>query len=214
MKLPIMNRAGFVSNVAAKLLSTASPPSEAERMLPSSKGSETPQQLQTYSTEIFSYFTESTNETQLLYSAENWVKIKLSLQTTGPVAVGTKEQLTPVLSGAGILLDTGVEFEAYLAKGTRFYITSQTVNRVNVTIEPIPWLEQLDADNVRVQTGVREMVRSGSLAIVNAIKALRGAGATESSTGRTAAEMPTAAVPGNRKLVPRLTGIVPPRKMR
>lgn len=213
MRLPTLNR-GFVANVASKVVQGASPPSEAQRMLPSSKGSETPQQLQTYATEIFSYFTVSSNETQLLYSAENWVRIKLTLQTAGPVAVGTKEQIAPVLSGAGILLDTDMPFEAYLSKGTRFYITSQTINRVNVTIEPIPWLEQLDADTVRVQSSVREMVRSGALAIVNAINTLRGAGAPVGASGRTAAEMPTAVVPGNRKMVPRLTGIPGPRKMR
>lgn len=212
---PPMKSPGFLSNVASRLIAAASPPrNEADRMLPSSKGSETPQQLQTYTTDIFSYFTVSSNETQLLYSAENWVRIKLTLQTAGPVAVGTKQDIAPVLSGHGVLLDTDIPYEAFLAKGTRFYITSQTVNRVNVQIEPIPWLEQLDEDNVRVQGGVREMVRSSALAIVNAINTLRGAGAPTSSSGRTAAEMPSAAVPDGRRMIPRLTGVPGPRKMR
>ncbi len=124
---------------------------EKSRALPDSKGGETPKQLQTYRTEVFSYFTQPSLESALLYSAENWVVLKLFLETAGPVAVGTAASIVPVLSGHGILLDTDEEYVVTLSKGTRFYIASETINRVSVTIEPIPWLEQIDKDNCEGQ---------------------------------------------------------------
>lgn len=198
----------LVSSVANSI---AASNKEASRALPDSKGGETAKQLQTYRTEIYSYFTESSTETQLLYSAENWVRIKLALQTAGPVAIGTSATLTPVLSGRGILLDPDVPFEAYLAKGTRFYITSETVNRVNITIEPVPWLEQIDLDSIASQNGVRAAVMAIGSSIVNAISALRGAAKIASSAGKTT--LPPCP-PGDRRMIPRLTGMTPPKKMR
>jgi hypothetical protein len=209
MRPPAINR-GTITRVATELSATRK---DVDRAMPDSKGSETPKQLQTYRTEIYSYFTESTSETQLLYSAENWVKIKLALQTAGPVAVGTVASLAPALSGRGILLDPDVPFEAFLAKGTRFYITSETVNRVNVTIEPVPWLEQIDEDSVNAQNGVRKAVMDIGHSIVNAVNALRGAGQTTSSSGRTAAQM-SPAPQGDRRVIPRLTGMTPPKNIR
>jgi hypothetical protein len=140
------------------------------------------------------------------------VRIKLALQTAGPVSVGTSASLAPALSGRGILLDPDVPFEAYLAKGTRFYITSETVNRVNVTIEPVPWLEQLDIDTVTTQTGVRNAVVAIGERIVDAVNALRSGISTPSSGPATpATRLPP--LPPLRE-VPRLTGMPLPRKIR
>ena len=195
MKLPSpLNRAMIarVSNELAQKSKTA------EIALPDSKGGETPKQLQTYRTDIYTYFTESTSETQLLYSAENWVKIKLALQTAGPVAVGTIASLAPVLSGHGILLDPDAEpFEAFLPKGTRFYITSETVNRISVTIEPVPWLEQIDLDNIASQNGTRNAVISIGRDIVNALGNLLQGKVPEPAAARvtTPALMPGRAPP-------------------
>lgn len=132
---------------------------EIARAIPNAKGGEQPR-LQTYRTEIYSYFTKPTTDAVLLYSAENWVRVKLELKTAGPVAVGTAQQIAPVLSGKGILLGTNESYEANLARGTRLFIISSSINRVSVTIEPVPWLEQIDEDIRRASGATREIVTS------------------------------------------------------
>lgn len=99
--------------------------------------------------QTYTYFTKVTAngaEIPVLYSGDRlWARVKLTLETAGPVAVGQSSQLLPVLSGKGTLLPTGQEMEFTIAKGTRLYIASTSVNRVKVTIEPLPWLEQITA---------------------------------------------------------------------
>jgi hypothetical protein len=100
-------------------------------------------------TQIYTYFTKPTrvgDDIPVLYSGDRlWARVKLTLETAGPVAVGQSSQLLPVLSGKGALLPTGGQMEFVIAKGTRLYIASTSVNRVKVTIEPLPWLEQITA---------------------------------------------------------------------
>ncbi|HZJ67684.1 MAG TPA: hypothetical protein VFD36_29475 [Kofleriaceae bacterium] len=164
---------------------------EAARALPDSKGGETPKQLQTFRTAINTYFTRANGQTETLYSAENWVRIKLVLETAGPVAIGTDSNLEPVLSGRGRLLDTDEEFEAFLPKGTRLYIISETVNRVGVTIEPVPWMEQLSSEIVDVQSGLQAAIAQAAQAIVGAISGLLPGGrAPTSGTGTPIEQMP------------------------
>jgi hypothetical protein len=93
-------------------------------------------------TEIYTYFTRA-GETKLLYSGVKWVQMKLTLETAGPVAVSNKAQVTPVLAGKGILLPTGEEVKFIVGKGTRIYIAAESINRVKVIIEPIPFLEEI-----------------------------------------------------------------------
>lgn len=200
MRLPQLSR-GLIAKVSADLTAKNK---DMSRALPSSKGGETPKQLQTYRTDIYTYFTE-VGGSRLLYSAENWVRIKLKLKTAGPVAIGTSAEITPVLSGHGILLDTNVDYEAYLAKGTRVFIASESVNRVNITIEPVPWLEQLDNDTIASQDGVKAAVMSIGSAIVAAVNAIRGGKPIESSTGRQAEQTPTPSPAAARLLAPGLT---------
>jgi hypothetical protein len=202
MKMPQIAPA-FIKGIANTM---AAKNQEAARALPDSKGGEVPKQLQTYRTEAYSYFTDPSNDSQLMYSAENWVRIKLLLETAGPVSVGTAAQIAPVLSGKGILLETGVPFETYLAKGTRFYITSQTVNRISVVIEPVPWLEQIDQDTIATNTGIRQAVVGVGKAIVEALRSI--------STGREIESMrlPAPAPQIPRTQLPRLTAGVLPRK--
>lgn len=86
------------------------------------------------------------NPTALLYSADRlWATVTLTLETAGPVAVGESADLTPLLSGKGVLLDTGVPMKITLARGTKLYIAADAVNRVKVIVEPLPWLEQIFA---------------------------------------------------------------------
>lgn len=94
-------------------------------------------------TDIYTRFTQVTGRSELFYSAEKWVRIRLLLETAGPVSVSTRQDITPVLSGKGILLQTGEYVEFTLARGDRLFIAASSVNRVQVIIEPFPWLESL-----------------------------------------------------------------------
>jgi hypothetical protein len=98
-------------------------------------------------TEASTYFTKGDGETHKLYQADRlWVTVTLTLETAGPVSVGFRSAITPVLSGKGQLLATGVPTKFVVAKGNnQLYIASTSVNRVKVTIEPLPWLEQITA---------------------------------------------------------------------
>lgn len=94
-------------------------------------------------TDIYTYFTVPDGVTKLLYSAEAWSRIRLTLETAGPVAVSTREDIAPVLTGKGILLDVGIEKEFDLPRGNRLYILSETINRVKFIVQPIAWQEEL-----------------------------------------------------------------------
>jgi hypothetical protein len=95
-------------------------------------------------TDIYTYFTKANGETELIYSAEEWMRIELQLETAGPVAVSTRQEVTPVLSGKGILLPpTGEPIKFLLPRGDRLYIGSEAVNRVKFIVEPVPLLEQI-----------------------------------------------------------------------
>lgn len=98
---------------------------------------------------VATYFTRAPRPgepTDILYNGDRqWLKLTLVLQTAGPVAVGTSSKIVPVLSGQGVLLNTGVPFTLIVAKGTRVYIAATGVNRVLVQEEPLPWLEQITA---------------------------------------------------------------------
>lgn len=92
-------------------------------------------------TEISTYFTKIGGN-HLLYQAEGWVGLRIMLETAGPVAIGTRDDVEPVLSGKGITLVRDVEVAFPLAKGNRVFITAGAVNRVRLIIEPVPWAEQ------------------------------------------------------------------------
>jgi hypothetical protein len=201
-----MMRAGVarIANVLSK---------EQARALPDSKGGEEPKQLQASRTEIYTHFTR-VGGTELLYSAENWVRVTLLLETAGPVSIGTMASLTPVLGGAGILLDTDVPFQAVFGKGNRLYSAAETINRVKVVIEPIPWLEQIDMDVQRLGGIVANTVAGIVNGIVGGIRG-RAAAAPTSSSGKTPQQLPCP--PGDRVgsgRLPRLTGLGPSSKMR
>ena len=93
-------------------------------------------------TRAFTYFTVP-GETRLLYSAEGWVKARLILEDAGPVSVGMDQNITPVLSGKGILLPTNIEIEFYISRGDRIFIAAEAINRVKFIIEPVPFLGQI-----------------------------------------------------------------------
>lgn len=211
---------GAVQRIAAKVASTAGMPARSkdqERALPRSKGSEEINQLQTYTTQIFTKFTE-VGGTQLLYSAENFVRVTLLLEDAGPVAVGTLAVLTPVLSGRGVLLQTDVPFGPFTyAKGTRIYIAAESVNRVQVIVEPIPWLEQLDLDIARVGAQVAaaaSTIVAGVSAAVAGLRGVPGPAPSPQTSGGTRLDQLPPAIPRGRGIVPRLTALPGPPKMR
>lgn len=81
---------------------------------------------------------------QIIYNGDRlWARITLTLETAGPVAVGQNQQLTPVLSGKGQLLQTNVPTVFNVGKGNKIYVAATTVNRIKVCVEAIPWLETI-----------------------------------------------------------------------
>lgn len=100
-------------------------------------------------TEISSYLTTvgtPDGATPILYNGDrNWAKVTLTLDTAGPVVVGTRAELAPITSGRGWPLTTDQPIEFTIAKGSRLYIFSTALNRVKVQIAPIPWLEGITA---------------------------------------------------------------------
>jgi len=107
-------------------------------------------------TKIYTYLTKADGLTYKLYTADRlWARVKLELQTGGPVAVGDASNLGDPTSGVGIELTTNEPRDFMIAKGNVLYIAANTVNRVAVTIEPLPWLEQVTAliTNVIVAIG-------------------------------------------------------------
>jgi len=87
--------------------------------------------------DAYDYFTVP-GPTALLYSAERYAMVTLTLRTPGPVAVGTRANLTPVNSGKGVRLVTDEPFVIKLDQGTRLYVVSGAVSRVSVVIDLIP----------------------------------------------------------------------------
>lgn len=93
--------------------------------------------------EVSTYLTKA-GPTQVLYNGDRmWARVTLTLKTAGPVAVGQHANLTPVLSGRGQLLQTGVPTPFDVAKGNRLFIAATGVNPVSMKVEAYPWLETL-----------------------------------------------------------------------
>jgi hypothetical protein len=108
-------------------------------------------------TDIYTYFTKA-GETRLLTSAKRWTLVRLTLENAGPVAIGTKQTITPVLSGKGRLLPTGEEIQFTLAPGNRLFIAAEAVNRVSVTIEPIAYLDQIYQHQIMSTNQLQQLI--------------------------------------------------------
>lgn len=91
----------------------------------------------------------------VIYNADRlYAQVTFTLETAGPVIVGTKQQLYPVTSGKGIALDTGVPMSFMVAKGNRIWVATTSINRIKVTIQPLPWLEQITGLLGRIFSGL------------------------------------------------------------
>lgn len=112
---------------------------------------------------ISTYFTSLPNvgdATPILYNGDRlWGRITVTLETAGPVSVGTMSSLDPVLGGNGTLLTTNVPVVFDIYKGTRLYILATGVNRVKLVVAPIPWLEMITGLVAKIAGGVVAAVR-------------------------------------------------------
>lgn len=113
-------------------------------------------------TETFTYFTAAPpatgSATEVLYQADRlWAKVTVELKTGGRVAVGTSRELAPVLSGRGILLTINQPESFVLARSVRLYVAATTLQRLNIKVEPLPWLEQITATLRSIAAGVVEL---------------------------------------------------------
>jgi len=113
------------------------------RALPAPVRGETRQTESPSRTEIYTYFTRPNNKNNLFYNAEKAIRVRLLLETAGPVSVSTRQNILPVLSGNGILLQTGEYVEFTLNRGDRLYVASTSINRMQVFIVPVPWFESI-----------------------------------------------------------------------
>lgn len=98
----------------------------------------------TYTQTFFTQIPATGQGAQIIYNGDRiWGDVTLELETAGPVAVSTLADIFPVLSGKGILLDTGLPQTFRVAKGNRLYVAATSVNRIKVTVAPVPWLETI-----------------------------------------------------------------------
>ncbi|MDX1421487.1 MAG: hypothetical protein R3322_00015 [Kiloniellales bacterium] len=115
----------------------APPPPSFAPQAPSAAGREPSRRTDTYT------FVTQVGGNRLLYSAEDWVRVNLRLETAGPVVVSTREDVVPVLSGKGIEIPDDDDLTFVLPRGNRLFYSAESVNRVRFFVEPIPWLETL-----------------------------------------------------------------------
>jgi len=97
-------------------------------------------------TEVSTFFARPGADSQpvVIYNGDRQsARVILTLETAGPVIVGTKQQLYPITAGKGERLETNVPFAFSISKGNRLWVATTAISRIKVTIEPIPWAEQI-----------------------------------------------------------------------
>lgn len=92
--------------------------------------------------DIYTLFTKA-NGTKLILSLPYWCKITFRLESAGPVAIGTREDLQPVNSGKGRLLPANSDVVVVVPPNNRLYIASTSMNRVSVQVESFPYLSSI-----------------------------------------------------------------------
>jgi hypothetical protein len=113
---------------------------------------------------IFTFFTTA-GKTLNVYNGDRlWAKVTLTLETAGPVSVGEQADLQPVLSGRGLLLQTGIPAVFNVAKGNILYVAAASTNRIGVVVEAYPWLEIITGG----VTGILDVRRGGAAAALRA----------------------------------------------
>ncbi len=92
---------------------------------------------------IQTWFTQVGGSQEVYPGDRLWARVTLTLETAGPVSVGQRARVTPVLGGNGVLLTTNVPMTFTISKGDTLYMAATSVNRVKVVVEAVPWLEQI-----------------------------------------------------------------------
>lgn len=116
-----------------------------------------------------STFFSTAGKTENIYNGDRlWAKVTLTLETAGPVSVGEQADLQPVLSGRGLLLQTGQATVFNVAKGNILYVASASVNRIGVVVEAYPWLEIITG----AVGSMLSIMRAGPAMIPAAIRAI------------------------------------------
>lgn len=114
-------------------------------------------ETQTFIDTYFTRVSSPSDGPQVIYNGDRqWARVTLTLETAGPVAIGTVQDLSPVSSGKGELLTTDEPTRYTIAKGNRLYILATGVNRIKRKIEPVPWLEQITGTIGAILNGVRQ----------------------------------------------------------
>lgn len=72
-----------------------------------------------------------------------YLHVRLMLETVGPVAWGFLQNISPPGSGKGRLLIQNVEQEIWMPPSTRIYLAATGPNRVGVSVEPMPVLQEI-----------------------------------------------------------------------
>lgn len=155
----------IVESVSDRLRQTGGRMSpEVARALPNGAAGQDAKDLQRWHTDMAVIFTTQLGVSQLFYTAEQWQRVQVMLETAGPVAISTRTDVLPVLSGKGRLLTTNVNYDFILPRGARLYYAAESVNRIAWSVEPIPWLEQLAMELRRVAagglTGAKQIVQA------------------------------------------------------
>src|SRR5882724_6793814 len=92
---------------------------------------------------LSTFFTK-VGPTQVIYNGDRmWARITLTLLTAGPVSVGQLNDLLPVTSGKGQVLQTNVPTTFEVAKSNQLFVACTSLNAINVSIQPYPWLETI-----------------------------------------------------------------------
>jgi len=96
-------------------------------------------------TKLFTYVTKNDGRTYPIYQVDagTWVEAKLRLESAGPVAVGTDNDLGPTVSGRGWLLAPGETLTITLDPASKLYIVAESVSRVGVVIQSFAWVEEI-----------------------------------------------------------------------
>lgn len=101
--------------------------------------------------ETYTFFTKNTtvssaSGTKELYPGNpvRWTLARVTLISAGgQVVVGFKQDINPPTSGKGRLLSSGIQIELYIPPGQRLYYAADSVQRMAVSFEPLPWLQQI-----------------------------------------------------------------------
>ena len=115
--------------------------------------------------EVYTYFARPAADgtAAILYNGDRQhAQVTLTLETAGPVIVGTKQQLYPVTSGKGARLETGVPTTFYISKTNRIWVATSSLNRVSVTVQPVPWLEQITGLLTSIVSSIGKFFLRGS----------------------------------------------------